>query len=253
MAEGIKLQTASSSKYGAVIDFVASDVAAYKAVAGGGYTVTTTDGTRVMLVDTTSGAQVITQNSTGNLGRRFIFIHQTASNASNSISASPALAKGSWPYSMYAVYETLECQAITADSSSSYQVTEPSTRYTTISGTWTFNGGSASSSVTVRLMKRGNWVYMFIPAVTVNTSTASNTFTFSGNIPAYFRDTVPIEFRVPGIKDNTQMATAGYLVVDGSGNLILYKDATTTTNWGNTVSGGFNTPVVVSYSSGTVG
>lgn len=129
----------------------------------------------------------------------------------------------------------------------------PTLTSSTTAGTFTFDGsGGTSSSVTLRYQRVGDWVTLFIPAVTATTGTNSSQFNFSGVLDSFARPlTADTQIIFAPVGNNGgALQYPGIILVRTTGAVRIYRD-TVATNFTNSSVCGLQEATKVTYYVGT--
>ncbi len=125
----------------------------------------------------------------------------------------------------------------------------------TQASTFTFNGTgspSPSGSITMVMERIGDFVHLYVPAVTATTVTSSKILSANSTIAAAYR---PASVAADGyaivIDNGTVSATIGQIEVGTNGTVKIYKDSIGTTSWTNAATCGLATAVSYVYYVGT--
>jgi hypothetical protein len=118
--------------------------------------------------------------------------------------------------------------------------------------TFVFNGsGGTSSSVTMRYQRLGDYVTLFLPAVSATTGTSSTTFTSQTALDSWARPIGTAGVPITAIRNNGTVTNSnGYGEINSSGIVIIYRDVASAT-WTNAASGGTQTAQTLTYYVGT--
>lgn len=120
--------------------------------------------------------------------------------------------------------------------------------------TFTFNGtGGTTSSITLRHVRVGDWVTLHFPSSALaNTGTSTDRMTSNTAVGSSFRPaTTTQSYLVPAIKNNgAGVTTPGYLEINTSGNISIFRDSTGTL-FTNSAQAGPSTAFSITYYVGT--